>query len=317
MILFHTHGMEGIYLGGDGGGSTCRIGAWDRHGTLIAHATGSSSNAYVVGFDEAVRTVRFLIEDIRSRLEGRPILSFCFGNSGLARAEERTRWEAALKEILGSELPLLLVTDIHLLLAMNDPRRLGLCLISGTGSVALGRNEHGSEVRSGGMGSALGDEGSGWWIAREAIGRTLRSVEKRDLPTRMGKELLAFFKLPDYSQAISFFNSSERTKSEIARFTLVVAQAAEQGDLLALSIIEEAARELGLLVSSVQKRLEEPYPKRLIISGGTIVHNPLLHELLLKHLDERLEIHLAVEGGLEGARILAQQLITHGSASYE
>ena len=260
MILFHTHGMEGIYLGGDGGGSTCRIGAWDRHGTLIAHATGSSSNAYVVGFDEAVRTVRFLIEDIRSRLEGRPILSFCFGNSGLARAEERTRWEAALKEILGNEVPLLLVTDIHLLLAMNDPRRLGLCLVSGTGSVALGRNEHGSDVRSGGMGSALGDVGSGWWIAREAIGRTLRSVEKRDLPTRMGKELLAFFKLPDYSQAISFFNSSERTKSEIARFTLIVAQAAEQGDLLASASLKKPPVNSGFWFRRFKSALRNRIP---------------------------------------------------------
>ena len=309
--------MEGIYLGGDGGGSTCRIGAWDRHDTPVAHVTGSSSNAYVVGFDEAVRPVRFLIEEVRSRLDGQPILGFCFGNSGLGRADERTRWEAALREILGTEVPLLLVTDIHLLLALNDPRRLGLCLISGTGSVALGRNEHGMEVRSGGMGSALGDEGSGWWIARQAIGRTLRSVEGRDVPTRMGEELLSFFNLPDYSQAISFFNSQERTKSEIARFARIVAQTAEQGDLLALEIIEEAARELGLLVSSVQRRLEEPYPRRLVISGGTIVHNPLLHELLLKQLDERLEIRLVADGGLEGARILARRLLTHGSASYE
>ncbi|NLZ76480.1 MAG: hypothetical protein GX911_00720 [Spirochaetales bacterium] len=309
--------MEGIYLGGDGGGSTCRIGAWDRNDTLMAHATGSSSNAYVVGFDEAVRTVRLLIEEIRSRLAGRPVLSFCFGNSGLGRAEERTRWEAALKEILGNEVPLLLVTDIHLLLAMNDPRRLGLCLVGGTGSVALGRNEHGMEVRSGGMGSALGDEGSGWWIAREAIARTLRFAEGRDLHTRMGEAMLAFFNLPDYSRAVPFFNSPERTKSEIARFAKVVAQAAGQEDPLALDIIEKAARELGLLVSSVQKRLEEPYPKRLTISGGTIVHTPLLYETLLKQLDERLEIHLAADGGLEGARILARRLLIHGSSSYE
>ena len=308
--------MEGIYLGGDGGGSTCRIGAWDRTDTLVAHVMGTSSNAYVVGFEVAVQTVRTLVEEIRLQTNDRPILGFCFGNSGLARKEEQLRWRAALSTILGEGVPLLLLADIHLLLALNDPRRIGLCLVSGTGSVALGRNEHGLEVRSGGMGSALGDEGSGWWIAREGISRTLRSMEGRDLYTTMGKELLTFFNLPDFNQAISFFNAPERTKSEIARFGAVVAQAAEGEDVLALDIIEEAAIELALLVSSVQARLKEPYPKRLIISGGAIAHNTLLAELLRQRLDDHLEVHFAPGGGLQGARILARQLIDHDASSY-
>lgn len=300
--------MNGIYLGGDGGGTSCRIAAWDENGTMLALARGPSSNSYVVGFDQAIQTVQFLITEVLTKVGKRSIISFCFGNSGLAREEERVRWTAFFEQFLGAELPILLVPDIELLLAMNDPRRLGLCLVSGTGSVALGRNEAGDQVRSGGMGSALGDEGSAWWIADQGIRRTLRSVEGRDQPTTMGPALLEFFGLPTYQRAISFFNAPERTKAEIARFAPIVSQAATQSDTLADAIITAAVAELALLVHSVQERLSEPYLKKITLAGGVLQHNQRIYELLINVLDPALEVHLAEGGGLEGARILARHL---------
>lgn len=44
----------------------------------------------------------------------------------------------------------------------------GAVVLAGTGSIALGRRGH-TTHRAGGHGFLLGDEGSGWWIGREAV----------------------------------------------------------------------------------------------------------------------------------------------------
>ena len=45
----------------------------------------------------------------------------------------------------------------------------GVILNAGTGSIAYGRNADGEWARAGGLGPLLGDEGSAFWIGKEAL----------------------------------------------------------------------------------------------------------------------------------------------------
>src|SRR6185295_15070940 len=51
----------------------------------------------------------------------------------------------------------------------RSPKRCGVVLIAGTGSIAYGRNEEGEEDRAGGWGYLIGDEGSAVWCGLEAL----------------------------------------------------------------------------------------------------------------------------------------------------
>src|SRR5881296_4071100 len=51
----------------------------------------------------------------------------------------------------------------------------GVLVLSGTGSIALGRDARGRWARAGGLGPLLGDEGSAFWIGREWL-RTSRGA---------------------------------------------------------------------------------------------------------------------------------------------
>jgi N-acetylglucosamine kinase-like BadF-type ATPase len=53
----------------------------------------------------------------------------------------------------------------------------GIITISGTGSIALGRNAEGRGARAGGWGYVFGDEGSGFDVARQAVRAALRMEE--------------------------------------------------------------------------------------------------------------------------------------------
>ena len=45
----------------------------------------------------------------------------------------------------------------------------GVLVVSGTGSIALARDRRGRRRRAGGWGQLVGDDGSGFWIGREAL----------------------------------------------------------------------------------------------------------------------------------------------------
>ena len=65
----------------------------------------------------------------------------------------------------------------------------GVVVIAGTGSVAVGRNDAGDEARAGGWGPIVGDEGSGYAIARAGLAAILRAYDGRG-PATLMTELL-------------------------------------------------------------------------------------------------------------------------------
>jgi N-acetylglucosamine kinase-like BadF-type ATPase len=68
----------------------------------------------------------------------------------------------------------------------------GIVLIAGTGSIAMGRMPDGTTFRYGGWGARFGDEGSGYWIGREAIRTALAFAEdgrRSDFPRFVARSL--------------------------------------------------------------------------------------------------------------------------------
>lgn len=303
--------MKGLYYGLDGGGTRCRMAIWDENRQLLYKDEGESSNVYAVGFDRARSNVQALLEKASKSplVENQTIQALCFGSAGLARDTEKNRWLSFFRKQFPEPIPLLLCSDAEIMLAgsLNEPTGIGL--IAGTGSICMGRNEDGVTVRAGGMGTALGDEGSAWWIAKEAVRRTLRSKENRDLPTTLETTIHAFFHLESLYDCIPFFNDKSLAKATVAEFAPFVSVAAEQGDPLALAILEEAATELASLVSSVESRLGGNFLHRITLGGGVLDHDKLIRKLFLEKLSPSLVVCPNRGTALDGAGILAFSLV--------
>ena len=65
-----------------------------------------------------------------------------------------------------------------------------MALVAGTGSVAYGRNAAGKTARAGGWGYLAGDEGSAYWIGREALAALALALDGRGPPTALLTMLL-------------------------------------------------------------------------------------------------------------------------------
>ncbi|MEI6874280.1 MAG: BadF/BadG/BcrA/BcrD ATPase family protein, partial [Spirochaetota bacterium] len=164
----------------------------------------------------------------------------------------------------------------------------------------------------GGLGHLLGDEGSAWRIAFDAICRRLRSAEGRDLESGLLEAALEYFELPDASAIIPFvYEGIDKTR--IARFARVVGSLRDRGDPLAVDLFATAARELSSLIESVYRRVEQRLERRRVSFRGGLIESDtrLRHELcsLLERRLPRLEIVPAMADSATGACVLARALI--------
>ncbi len=76
------------------------------------------------------------------------------------------------------------------LVAAFGLKKPGILVLSGTGSVVIGRNLAGETARAGGWGHLLGDHGSGYWIALTGLRAVIREYDRRGrAPSRILRRL--------------------------------------------------------------------------------------------------------------------------------
>src|SRR5262249_18211345 len=130
----------------------------------------------------------------------------------------------------------------------------GVVVIAGTGSVAFGRNEEGAEVRAGGWGPIIGDEGSGYGIARAGVAAIMRAHDGRG-PARKRAGVLKGRHDLNAEDRPPVVDATTTQTDDIARFGKLVVEAAQDGDATAAAILEQGGRELGAAILAVARRL--------------------------------------------------------------
>ena len=306
-----------LVFGIDGGGTRSRIALSTLTGKIVCKLEGSSTNPYASTYKDIASVISTLVDDA-CKISGyakTDIIGGCIGNAGLSRPIEKEAFKHYFEKMLGADIPVLLCNDAEILMAGGLGEVQGLCLIAGTGSIALGRLSDGRTMRSGGLGWRLGDEGSAWWIAQQAINRLLKSKEERDLPTIMCKPMMEYFSVTDVSQLVPLFNGPELDKGTIAAAAPIVTSAAMAGDALASDILHTAAVELVELVASVVKRLPELGSSNLVCAGGVLEHDTIILDEFHRTVSLQLPgvtIQKGKGSALDGALLLARDFVLQG-----
>ncbi|MFA7118327.1 MAG: BadF/BadG/BcrA/BcrD ATPase family protein [Sphaerochaetaceae bacterium] len=293
------------FFGIDGGGTKSRIRIIDATGNTLAQGIGGSTNIYSVSSQTVFDNLKTLLEAAVNQTTDMQLAGGCIGSAGLSRDPEKKLFSSFFQQLIPN-VPVKLCSDGEILLCGGLLANEGYCLIGGTGSLALGREKEGTIHRAGGYGYLLGDEGSAWWIAHEALSRSLRSAERRDLPTSMLSALLEACALKDPSELIEYVHHIAG-KADIARLAPIVTTFALQGDKLANDILEKGTEELVKLVESVQN--ESIGNHELVLAGGVLEHDQVVLRLLKQRLALRLphlEIIKAKGTALDGACLLSR-----------
>lgn len=289
-----------VVLGVDAGATKTRARLVDGSRTL-GEVEGSGGNVTVAG--EAA--VRQAFQQLLARLGAPHVAAACVGAAGSDTPALRARLHRLLEPLLpGTRL--LVVHDAALVLPAAGKVH-GIALIAGTGSVAWGRARDGREARAGGWGHLLGDEGSGYWMVREAVRRILGAADAGRGGGSLAEAILARAGTPNASELIRLFPEDPHPAAWARHAPAVLATAAA-GDAEAAAIVAEAAAYLAELVATVAKGLGEEGP--IVLAGGLLQHHSFLAGQVERGIAARLpgqEVFLLAEPPVLGAVRLAQR----------
>src|SRR5690349_12879247 len=240
-------------LGIDAGGTKTVCLLADESGTILSEARGPGANLHAAG-ELAVEKV---LHDVMERAIGdRAIVpaAICLGIAGVDRDDEAQVVRAMMRRI-GYKSRIVVVNDALIALVAGAGDNPGVVVIAGTGSIVYGRNAAAEAARAGGWGHMIGDEGSGYWIGREALAAVMRAADGRGPTTLLGGEILAHFGVDDESRLPRIVYDREQPRMSVAALGPIVERAAELGDAVATRILERAVDELALAAGSVTSRL--------------------------------------------------------------
>ncbi|WBB60055.1 hypothetical protein O7599_31690 [Streptomyces sp. WMMC500] len=186
----------------------------------------------------------------------------------------------------------------------------GVVVIAGTGASAARIADRRQTATTDGHGWLLGDEGSGFWIAREALRAALRALDGRGPATGLVDVLAAATgggggKRAAVARIALVDAGFAGAPVEIARLCPVVVRAAEAGDAVAGAILDEAADRLAETVAVLAPAPGEP----LVTTGGLLAPaGPLLPRFTARMRPYGLT-PAPVPDGLAGAVALARAML--------
>jgi len=280
-----------LVIGVDVGGSGARA--------AIANDQGIVSRSELSGITDKVQAVESLVLDLLEQTGLSNVDAIAVGSTGFQMLGARLRDEVPPK--MPSRNVLLcsdMLTSFVGALGLSD----GAVIAAGTGAVALGTDMAGTWQRVDGWGYLLGDHGGGSWIGRHAMHAALRAADGRP----GGSPILLKLLDKEPAELVAEINDRPDRAGLMASFVPAVAQAAAEGDQIALGLLRTAGDHLAdtaLAALPLGARRTIATTGNLFKLGG-----PLWQRFTarLKHV----ELQQAEGTGLDGALTLARAVIT-------
>lgn len=302
-------------LGIDVGGTKTVCLLADEGAHVIAEGREEGANLQGAGELALEKVLHSVME---KTLDGTGVIpsAICLGIAGVDRASD----EAVVRSIMnriGYKARILVVNDALIALQAGVGDSAGIVIVSGTGSIAYGRNDRGEASRAGGWGYVLGDEGSGYWIGRLALRAVVRHADGRGRITSLTPRLLAHFGVERATELIHKVYHEELSPRSIAAVAKYVQHARDEDDMVAAGILNRAADELMTAATAVMARLELTETAfRFVLAGGMFHAVPWLcdqMQLLLPALARHSTVMRLNQEPALGAVLLALAELNGGA----
>lgn len=293
------------YLGIDGGGTRTTAAVSDASGKLLLKKAGKTINFYSVGMDAARDNLDSLISEICRELGCNSFEGVFVGCSALDDKADEATLNALCGNIKAEAVEM--NSDLYIALKSMGDIECPCVAICGTGSMATGIDKDGNTVVSGGWGHIIGDEGSGYAIAVNALKICCELCDKGESSPLLDAAE-SYFGVSDFRKAIDIIYSSETTKDKLAGFAADVGKLSEF-DCTAKEIVTAEAKAFAKTVLILLDKIG--YCTALGLYGGIFVHNNLFTETFkdgIKNVYPNIEIKLLTVPPEESALELARKL---------
>jgi glucosamine kinase len=283
-----------FYLGVDGGGTGCRARIVDATGDVLGQGLSGPATTRL-GIDVAWASIaRAYGAAVEEAGFGAAELARTFAGIGLAGIGRK----GALEALQALEHPFAAIgftsDGMGACLGAHSGKD-GAIVIAGTGSIGLGFVE-GRDLRVGGYGFPISDEGSGADLGLKAVQLALRAHDGRHDRSALLTEVMQRFH-NDPMEAVAWMDRA--TATDYAALAPTVMRHADQGDAAGRRIVQSAAEQIDTIVRTL---FDKGAPRVTLLGGLASPLEPWLAP------DVRRRLKPADGDAVSGAIILARQL---------
>lgn len=305
-----------LVLGGDLGGTSTRIVIADHEGNVVGRGAAAGGNptshpaSAAANFGQAIHQA---LEGLDPSLVRTAVIGAAGGsalsNPGV-RAQFDTAWSGA-----GLVCEADYIGDLEVAFASGTPEPDGTVLIAGTGSAAGLVRDHRLTRTADGHGWLLGDDGSGFWLGREAMRSLLRALDLGEPIGALGEAVVNAVLSDRTDDAMAEREGYDRLRDDLIRtvnarppvllaeLARTVVAAYDQNDKTAHTLVKRAAE---LLTETVSRLRTTSDNGPLVLAGSVAGESSPVGRLLRQNIHEHFagEV-LTARDGVGGATWLA------------
>lgn len=224
------------YLGIDGGGTRTVAAVSDEKGNILCKVESGTINFYSAFMETVRENLSYIVKQIQWELGKITFDGVFIGCSALDwEADEETIHKMCDGIIEANKIGM--NSDAYVALRASECKAVAIC---GTGSMAIGETDDGEIIVKGGWGHIIGDEGSAYQVAIEAI-RHCCYLYDCGAADEILFAALDYFKVSSVKDIIDVIYPKFDGKDFIAGFCKIISELAENGDENARRLIKSEA----------------------------------------------------------------------------
>ena len=281
-------------IGVDGGGTKTNIVAADKDSLELFFTKAHSSSWREQGIDFVVSNIKQSIYSQLIRADD-TIVGMSLGLPYFGESPENEKPIISKFQAAFPGVPIYFSNDVEVGWAGSLGLKAGINVVSGTGSIAFGKNESGKSARCGGWSEFFGDEGSCYWIGKRVMELFSKQSDGRMEIDPLYEIVRSEFSLNDDFDFIDLmYKDYIGQRDKVASLQLLAQKAALNGSLSAIALYEEVIAELCLLVKALRDRLDFEKEKFNVSYSGGLFN---VGELIIPEFSKRVQ---AIGGKLTG-----------------
>ncbi len=277
------------FLAGDAGGTKATFLLADGERELARATCGTIKR---VNADESVAENN--LSEALAQLEHltgismRQVTRTCIGTSGNTVPLVTDWLHASFARRVGGAL--MIVGDVEIALDAVFHGGRGVLVLAGTGSNVAARAANGEIATTGGWGPMLADQGAGHWIGMEGLRRGFLSRDEQR-PTGLLEAARQLWNLPTEDALIEYANAQPAARYG-ATFARSVVELANEGDTVAIEILEKGGRDRAYLATLLIERMRvvesgDFHPPDIAIAGSILINVAIERTAMQTALRER------------------------------
>jgi N-acetylglucosamine kinase-like BadF-type ATPase len=266
-----------LVLGGDIGGTSTRILVVDRTGATWGRGTAAGGNP-TSHPDSAAAALAEALAKALAAVDGSVVRAAVVGLAGggaLLAPDVRQKLARAWAESGVAAGPTY-VGDLDVAFASGTPEADGTVLIAGTGAAAGSVRTRRVVRTAGGHGWLLGDEGSGFWLGREAVRATLRALDLAQPLGPLAASVLQALDATPGTESPTGRDARDRLRRRLVQAVnsqppinlaklAPLVSASHEHDPVAADIVDRAAR---LLCDTIEQLRDPSESSPLVLAGS-------------------------------------------------